>query len=306
MADDRDARIAQLEAEVATLRQREATLVAERNEALEQQTATAEVLRVIASAPTDLQAVLDAITASAARLCGAEQVGVRVVEGGQHRLVAFYGSEAAVPIGDRRPLDRNTIAGRAIVDRTTIHAPDNLAIPDITYPDPRFRRSGATLAAPLLRQGEGIGAIFLVRWEPGPFSDRQIALLETFADQAVIAIENARLFQELEGRNAELQESNRQVTEALDQQTATADVLRVIASSPTDLQAVLDAIAESAEKLCGADIGTINFSEDAGQRIVALSGNRPSQNPRLTVGALLPLTRGTVSGRPRSIRRPST
>jgi len=216
MADDRDARIAQLEAEVATLRQREATLVAERNEALEQQTATAEVLRVIASAPTDLQAVLDAITASAARLCGAEQVGVRVVEGGQHRLVAFYGSEAAVPIGDRRPLDRNTIAGRAIVDRTTIHAPDNLAIPDITYPDPRFRRSGATLAAPLLRQGEGIGAIFLVRWEPGPFSDRQISLLETFADQAVIAIENARLFQELERRNAELQESNRQVSDALE------------------------------------------------------------------------------------------
>ena len=138
---------------------------------------------------------------------------------------------------------RESVTGRAFVDGRTVYVADFEAEADADFAEGKeaSRRFGhrSNVAVPLLRQGTPIGVLSLTAIEPRAFTEERIALLESFADQAVIAIENARLFQELEQRNAELQESNRQVTEALEQQTATAEVLRVIASSPTDLQPVL-------------------------------------------------------------------
>ena len=152
------------------------------------------------------------------------------------------------------------------------------------------------LGTPLMRRGQPIGALALARHEHLPFDERQIALLETFADQAVIAIENTRLFSELERRNGELQESNRQVTEALEQQTATAEILRIIASSPTDLQPVLDAMAVNAARLCDASDAFISLLD--GDRLVP-RGFWASYSPfgGTFGGAGLRVSRGSVMGR---------
>ena len=143
------------------------------------------------------------------------------------------------------------------------------------------------LATPLLREGVVIGTIGIRRMEPRPFSDTQIALLETFADQAVIAIENTRLFQELEERNGELTEALARESEALEQQTAMSEVLRVIASSPTDLQAVLYTVAENAARLCNADdavIRRVNGDLSARSGPLWRTGDRSGRTCRLTAG----------------------
>jgi GAF domain-containing protein len=221
----------------------------ETKEALEQQTATSEILRVISSSPTDVQPVFDTIAETAARLCDATDVAIFRVESDVLRVVVHNGPIPSASVGQTRPLVRETPTGRAVLDRRTIHVADVQAEID-EYPEGsvRARRLGyhTILAAPLLHVGEAIGAIVVRRTDVSPFTERQVDLLHTLADQAVIAIENVRLFTQLEARNSQL-------TEALDQQTATSEILRVISSSPTDVQPVFDAIARSALRLCHGD-----------------------------------------------------
>ena len=271
--------IAELRQQLAESLQRESAIAKEsqdRNrqltEALEQQTATSEILRVIASSPTDLQPVLNVVAESAARLCEADDASIFRIDGNVFQRWARYGSipiQVAVPT-----VSRDTVIGRAVVDRQTLHVHDLAAELETEFPGTKTRQqisgSRTVLATPLLREGVPIGVIFIRRTEVRPFSDKQIALLKTFADQAVIAIENVRLFKELENRNHEL-------TEALEQQTATSEVLRVIAGSPTELQPVLDAVTESAVRLAGAKRGHIRQYDGGFLRLVASYGESPEQ-----------------------------
>ncbi len=236
-------------------------------EALEQQAATSEILRVVSTSATDLQSVLDTIAESAARLCGASDALILRIDGDVLRRVAHFGPIVATR--KELPISRDSAAGRAVLDLQTIHIRDLAAAPRAEFPLSRTiqERTGqrTTLATPMLREGSPIGAIVIRRMEVRPFMDRQIELLKTFADQAVIAIENARLFQELQARNREL-------TQALDRETATGDILRVINSSPTSVEPVFDAILESGMRLCETDVGGLYLVEGEQFRRVASRG----------------------------------
>jgi GAF domain-containing protein len=257
-------------------------------ESLEQQTATSEILGVIASSPTDIQPVLDVVAKNAARLCDAQDAQIYRVENDMMQKVARYGTVPdGIPVGETRRVSRGSNSGRAIVERQPIHIHDMLLEREEDFPDVwaavQHERIRTALAVPLLREGVPVGAILIRRTEVRPFSDAQIALLKTFADQAVIAIENVRLFKELQVRNRDL-------TEALEQQTATSQILGVIASSPTDIQPVLDVVAENASRLCEAADAQIFRVEDNECRIAASYGSipipRPSE-PRPLTGGLL-------------------
>ncbi|HZO30536.1 MAG TPA: GAF domain-containing protein [Chloroflexota bacterium] len=282
MADDRDARIAQLEAENATLRQRETALVGELAEAHEQQTALAEVLRVIASSPGDLPEVFAALAERAYRVCRAAGATIWQVDGDVLRRVASAGVGAtSFGAGLTLPLTRESMTGWTAVEGRTLHV-DDLEAPEsyALFPQSLRRSNRTNLLAPLLRDGIAIGVIAVARLDVRPFAEAEIRLLEMFADQAVIAIENARLFSELEQRNADLQESNRQVTEALEQQTSTRQILETIASSPTDLPGVLATIAEAGTRLCrGAQSVIFQFRERDGRLAPSVRFNQRTEPP---------------------------
>ena len=172
------------------------------SEALERETATAEILHVIAGSPTDIRSVFQAMAQSAAQLCGSHDTSIFRLDGEALRLVAHHGPILAGPIGEYSlPLDRGTVTGRSVLEGRTVHVTDIHAESD-EFPEgsERARRRGhrALLSVPLMREGIAIGAIGLRRTEAQPFTDRQVALLQTFANQAVIAIENVRLFNEHE------------------------------------------------------------------------------------------------------------
>jgi signal transduction histidine kinase len=223
---------------------------------IEQQTATAEILRVISSSPTDVQPVFDAIVRSAVRLCDGLYGFVGRFDGEQIHIAAHhnYTPDALRVMQEMYPMrpSRQQVSGRVILGRAVVQIADLVEDPEYAQHLARAGGWRASLGVPLLREGDAIGMITVMRGQPGPFSDTQTELLKTFADQAVIAIENVRLFRELQEKNAALTRAHAQVTESLEQQTATSEVLRVIAGSPTDLQPVLDALVESAGRLCQA------------------------------------------------------
>ena len=268
----------------------------ELKESLEQQTATSEILGVIASSPTDIQPVLDTVAKNAARLCESYDAVIHRVDGDYMRRVAHFGP---VPVAEsKRPLGRGIPMGRAIIDAQTIHIHDVLTEVENEFPDVKElqQKTGTrtVLAVPLLREGVAIGVINVRRTEVRPFSEKQITLLKTFADQAVIAIENVRLFQELQAKN-------REITEALEQQTATSEILRVIASSPTDIQPVLDAVAENAARLCDSQDAQIYRVDGEMMCKVARYGNIPDGIP---LGSIRRISRGSNSGRAIVDRQP--
>src|SRR5438093_4131204 len=230
-------------------------------EALAREAATSEILRVISQSPTEVQPVFEAIVRSGAALCHAPDVIILIADNGSLRVAASVGPVAAsvrqsqLFEGGGLPLTRGSVSGRACIDRRTVHVHDVSAMPEEEFPQGKvlqreYGGHGTTLSVPLLRDNVSLGAITLLRNEVSPFTDRQVALLETFADQAVIAIENVRLFKELEARNGDL-------SEALEQQTATGEILRVISSSPTDVQPVFDNIGRSAVRLCEARFAAV-------------------------------------------------
>jgi signal transduction histidine kinase/putative methionine-R-sulfoxide reductase with GAF domain len=231
----------------------------ELSEALAQQTVTADALKVISRSSFDLQTVLDTLAESATRLCDADHAWLFLRKGEFFRWVASYGHDSNVHARIREyfrplqvPVDKGSITGRTALAGKVVQVPDVLADPEYTWGGAqKIGGYRAALGAPLLRNGNVVGVLFVARTVPRPFSPKHVELVETFADQAVIAVENVRLFEEVQARNRDL-------SVALEQQTATSELLKVIGRSTFDLKPVFETLIESAVKLCGATRGFIS------------------------------------------------
>jgi GAF domain-containing protein len=280
-------------------------LLNELRESLQQQTATADVLKVISRSTFDLQTVLDTLAESAVRLCDADQATIRRRVGDQYPIAATYGlTQEQRDHLERYPPkpDRGSAFGRALVEGRTVHIPDVATDPEFSRPQVvAILGSQAAVGVPLQREGVVAGVLVVMRRQPGSFSPRQIELLETFADQAVIAIENVRLFDEVQARTRELSES-------LEQQTATSEVLSVISSSPGELKPVFEAMLANAVRICNARFGNLFLYEENSFRIAVQHNAPPAyaerwrQHPVLMVDdnphnplARLVKTRGVVN-----------
>jgi len=245
---------------------------------LEQQTAISEILRVISASPTDVQPVLDAVAERAAILCNAPFARVMMIDGNELAPVAAHSIDAGLctVATDRVPFDRTSMSGRAVIDRETVHLADVLPVLDSEFPGARENmlrfRCRAVLVVPLIREGGAYGAIFMARHEPGLFPPNQVALVQTFAQQAAIAIDNVRLFNE--------------TTEALDQQRASGEVLSAISNSIADTSPVFDKILSSCERLFEGTVIAIELVDGSGIIHVAALRGPPLTPDRRDVGPL--------------------
>ena len=261
--------------------------------ALEQQTATAEVLKSINRTSFDLQAVLDTIAESVTRLCGADHAWLFQREGDFFRWAASFGHETSThsrikAFFRNRPVsaNRGSVVGRVALEGKVVHLPDVLADPEYTWGGAQsIGGYRAALGAPLLREGKVVGVIFVARTAPRPYDAKQIELVTMFADQAVIAIENVRLFNEM--------------NEALSRQTATADVLKAISRTTFDLDAVLNTLLESATRLSGAERAVLLRPNSEGDYLPAVTFNYGTDSPFLKRLRDYPLRPGreSITGR---------
>jgi signal transduction histidine kinase len=286
LADQFNKMAGDLKASYAGLERKVEERTAELTESLEQQTVTAEILKVISSSPTETQPVFDAIVKSGVDLFGGMQMTLWLVRGDHTEPVASTNPLGFTEKYFIRLDDENSPAARAVRGREVVQVSDVLTEWAHTPLRKRAEQRGfrSVLSVPMLRENNAIGSINVLRATPGVFSDKQVALLKTFADQAVIAIENVRLFKELQARNAE-------VTEALEQQTSIAEILRVISSTPTDVTPVLEAVTRRAAQLCNAPDSRLLLVEDDSLRYVTGFGDLGVALPRL------PLSRGLATGR---------
>jgi len=282
----------------ADLKREIAALKRELTQSLEQQTATSDILPAIASSRGDAAHVLDSIAGTAQRLLAASGAAIaRVDDKGILRRIVTAGRAAPVSASPTAGIDRGTPLGRAALEKRTVHVEDILQQAGEFPKAPALRgrsENRTILATPLMREGEAIGAINVTRTEVRPFTAKEIELLESFADQAVIAIENARLLEELNSRNRDLAES-------LEQQTATSEILRTIASAPANSERALQTIAETAQRLFGAYLCLITRIEGAVFRQAAAAGTMARRIVEDTSG--LPVDRNSVSGRAASDKR---
>jgi signal transduction histidine kinase len=275
-------------------------LEAELAEILAHQAATSDVLKAISRSPAALQPVFDTIVVSAARLCGAVLGNVQLYDGRQLQVVAThnYGAAALEQFSQHYPMqpNRSQLSGRAILARELVHVCDVLSDPEYLHDFAAAGGLRAMLSVPMLREGKPVGVITVAKQEPVPFTERQMRLLQTFADQAVIAIENTRLFEEAQARTRELQQS-------LEYQTATGEVLNVISRSPTELQPVLDAIVATAAGLCRAEFAII-FKHHGGKYHIAAANNAEAEFIKhASEHPILP-DRGSLIGRTALERKP--
>src|SRR5215471_5272445 len=271
-----------------------AQLIRERDEALHQQAATSEVLSIIRRSPADAQPVFDAIVQSAARLCGAIFSILYLYNDNRMCIAATsnFNPEATGRIQEiqqlKRP-ERSHLAGRAILDRAIVHVHDVLADPEYSRELALAGGWRAVLSVPLLRDGKPVGALSVGKAEPKPYSDRQIQLLQTFADQALIAIENVRLFEAEQQRTRELSES-------LEQQTATSEILEVISNSPTDTQPAFDAIVRSGLNLFPDAVVTISLPDRGLIKLGAIGGTDKAGVEALRGRFPMPLSHEFITG----------